>query len=376
MKCLDRYILRQYLIPLAMATVIITATVWLTQILRRIDIVPEYSNGMSMLLSFCILIIPGLLAAVIPYTISGAVVYALYRMHMNSETAIIAAAGAGPLRLGAPALWTAFAGALFLLYANADLVPSSKRMIGDKIADLLSGPVTSFLKENRFTDLGNGLTVFFSDTDRQGRMRGLFVNDRRDSRRPVVYIAEKATIGERNANLYIFLENGNLQWTQTGTDADNAEDSTGIVRFESWTVDLGRRDRASRRKAPKLSGRYIGELLNPDPARSFDRLNAGRMVAEGHARLAAPVYILAYTVTALLLMGTPVPSRRETVTRIILWAVIIVSLGVAGFIIQIFAGKSGAMWAIHAFPAIYTLGAAALLFRPRPCTGPAVHRRI
>ena len=93
MSSLDKYILRQCLTPLVLILVVTTAIVWMTQALQRVDIIIEHGQGLGIFLYLSLLIIPSLLAVIIPFALFGAVVYALHRLHSDSEIAVMFAAG-------------------------------------------------------------------------------------------------------------------------------------------------------------------------------------------------------------------------------------------------------------------------------------------
>ena len=102
MSSLDKYILRQCITPLVLILIVTTLIVWMTQSLQRIDIIVEHGQGLGVFLFLSRLIIPSLLAVIIPFALFGAVVYALYRLHSDSEIAVMFAAGVSRRRTGAP----------------------------------------------------------------------------------------------------------------------------------------------------------------------------------------------------------------------------------------------------------------------------------
>ncbi|MEL7018514.1 MAG: LptF/LptG family permease, partial [Pseudomonadota bacterium] len=89
MTSLDRYILRQFFGPFVLIIVVLTLVIWLTQSLQRIDILIENGSGFGLFFYLSLLIIPSLLVILIPFALFGAGLYALYRMHSDSEIAVI-----------------------------------------------------------------------------------------------------------------------------------------------------------------------------------------------------------------------------------------------------------------------------------------------
>lgn len=101
---LDKYIFRQCLTPLALILVVTTTIVWMTQTLQRVDIMVEYGQGVAVFAFLSLLIIPSLLAIIIPFALFGATVYGLYRLHSDSEIAAMFAAGVSRRRIAGPIL--------------------------------------------------------------------------------------------------------------------------------------------------------------------------------------------------------------------------------------------------------------------------------
>ena len=101
----------------------------MTQSLQRIDIIVEYGQGFGVFAFLSLLIIPSLLAIIIPFSLFGASVFALYRLHTDSEIAVMFAAGVSRWRLTAPILLITALGALATYYINVDLMPRSYRVL-------------------------------------------------------------------------------------------------------------------------------------------------------------------------------------------------------------------------------------------------------
>ncbi|HPE32389.1 MAG TPA: LptF/LptG family permease, partial [Parvularculaceae bacterium] len=72
MSSLDRYILRQCLVPFAVAISVVTMIVWMTQSLQRADVIVEYSQGLQVFARLSLLIIPSLLTVIIPFSLFAA----------------------------------------------------------------------------------------------------------------------------------------------------------------------------------------------------------------------------------------------------------------------------------------------------------------
>lgn len=79
--------------PFLVATGIVTIIVWLTQSLQRLDIIVEHGQTLTMFGWISLLIVPSLLAVIIPFGLFAATLFALHKLHSDSEIAVMFAAG-------------------------------------------------------------------------------------------------------------------------------------------------------------------------------------------------------------------------------------------------------------------------------------------
>lgn len=341
-----------------MILIVVTTIVWMTQTLQRVDILVEYGQGFAVFGYLSILIIPSLLAVIIPFAVFGACVYALYRMHIDSEIAVIFAAGVGRMRIAAPLLLITFIGALATFYVNVDLMPRSYRTLKERVAEIRADFASSLLRSGEFANVVDGFTIYVEEARPGGQFVGLLINDHRNGESPETYMAERAVIQDTETGPIMRLQNGNIQRVARYTG------DVSIIRFENWTVDLSNLRQGPGELQLELTERYLGELLNPDLSKPYDRANANKLIAEGHARLAAPIYTFAYVLAGLYALIGGAYSRRGYFLRVALAGAAIFSLRIVGFLSQGFAEQTGSFWMVYAPSAGFTVIVAVMLFFP------------
>lgn len=360
MNSLDKYILKQCLTPLALILVVTTAVVWMTQTLQRIDIIVEYGQGLGVFAYLSLLIIPSLLAIIIPFALFGAVVYALYRLHSDSEIAVMFAAGVSRWRIAAPLLLITALGAAATFYVNVDLMPRSYRVLKQKVADIRADFASSLLRSGEFANVVDGFTIYVDEARPGGQFIGLLISDHRNGEYPETYMAERAVLRETDNGPMLFLKNGNIQRVARYTG------DVSFIRFEEWAINIASFNDGPHEFQLELTERYLGELFNPDMSNPYDRANAGKLIAEGHARLAAPIYAFAYVLVGLYaLIGGPY-SRRGYFLRVAIAGAMIFAIRVLGFVAQGLVETSAAYWTLYAIPSAAVLVFATLLFAPPP----------
>ena len=355
LRSLDKYILKQCAIPLGLMLVITTLVVWMTQTLQRVEILVEYRQGFGIFAWLSILIIPSLLAIIIPFALFGAVVYTLYRLQTDSEVAVMYAAGVSRFRLAAPLLLITALCALATLYVNIDLMPRSYRVLKMSIAEIRADFASSLVRSGEFTALGDGITVYIDEARPGGQFIGLLISDYRDGETTETYMARRAILQETDAGPVLFLRDGNIQRVARYTG------DVSFIRFEETAVNI-----ASVRDGPgeltlELTERYLGELFNPDMSKPYDRLNAAKLIAEGHARLASPLHAFAYVFVGLYALVGGTYSRRRFFLRVAGAGAAVFVLRVLGFVTQGLAEGGAGNWLQYAVPAGATIVFAVLL---------------
>lgn len=360
MSSLDRYILRQCLMPFVVALAIVTVIVWMTQSLQRAEILVDYSQGLGVFARLSLLIIPSLLTVVIPFSLFSAALYAMQRLHSDSEIAVMFAAGVSRLRIAAPLLLIAVASMLATLWINLDLMPASYRKLKQEVANIRADLASTVLRSGEFVTLADRFTIYVEESRPGGLLTGLMINDYRNGERPETYMAQRGVIRDTDAGPVLQLARGSIQ------RIDERSGQVDIVRFEQTSINIGDFARRSGEFQPELTERYLSELFHPDLRRDWDRENVGLLIAEGHNRLASPIYVFAYVLIALYTLIGGAYQRSGYAFRIAVACGLAVALRVFGIIVQGYtADVGGYYWLQYCVPAAAIAVAAWLLLRNR-----------
>lgn len=344
MTRLDRYIFRQCLTPFFYALSIATVIVWMTQSLQRADLLIDYNQSLGVFARLSVLIIPSLLAIILPFALFAAALYALQRLHADSEIAVMFAAGVGRFRIAAPLLALALICALVTLWVNVDLMPRTYRQLKQEIAQIRADFASAVLRSGEFVSVGDGLTIYVEEARPGGQFVGLLIHDYRDPKSPRAYMAQRGLLRDTEAGPVLFLANGNIQ--RTPSDGGAVE----FTRFDETAINVSRFNPRDASLQLEMTERYLSELLTPDMSKPWDRLNAAALVAEGHNRLASPLYAFVYVLIALYaLIGGPY-NRRGYAMRILAACAAAGAARVGGFLTQALAAASGAYWTLYAAP--------------------------
>jgi lipopolysaccharide export system permease protein len=307
---ITRYILRQLALSTTLVVITLTAAIWLTQSLRFVDWIVNRGLPLSTFVYIAVLVLPSFLVVILPIALFAAVLFTYNKMQADSEIIVLGAVGVGPLQLMAPALMVATVVVLLGYALNLYLLPLSYRGFKDLQYQIRNNYSSVLLQEGVFTTIDPGLTMFVREQGRRGELFGLMVHDGRVDGKPVTMVAERGAIVNTVEGPRIVMVNGNRQ------ELDESNGKLSFLFFERYTVELARSSKAAAvARFRESTERFIDELLDPQDV-DDPRLRAA-LQADGHQRLASPLYALTFVIVALAALLSGEFSRRGQTWRVI-----------------------------------------------------------
>jgi lipopolysaccharide export system permease protein len=343
MGSIDRYVFRTILSAFVLILTSLTAVIWITQILRRIDIITNQGQTTLAFLAITGRLVPILMLVIAPIAIVIAVCYALNKLNGDSELVVMNSAGMAPRRVYRPVLGACLLVAAFVAFISAYLAPLMQRQMNDDIAKVRTDVVANLVRPGAFTSVERGLIFHIRDRIGETQFRGIFIDDNRNDEEHTTIVAEYGQIVQRPEGAFLVMRDGNIERRRT------KERDPTIVGFDQYAFDLTRLAQAPQ-NVIGLHEMYIWELLFPAPDNAALRTSEGQFRVELHERLLAPIYPLAFGVIAFAVLGFPRTTRQGRAVSLI--AVI---AGVAGLRLGGFAAMA---MAVNHAPAIVGLYAA------------------
>lgn len=332
MMDLDRYFVRETLKPLLGFTAALSIIVWLTQSLQMLDLIINRGQSLGTFLLVTAFVFPSLLAVILPFALFCGVIYALNRMSSDSEISVFWASGIDNLRLARPILMIAVATMIFTLIINLYLMPAGYRGMKDKIYEIRTDLAANLIKEGEFTHPSRGVTLSTVKMNRTGEVQTLFMHDARDPDRVTTYDAQHGRVVKTESGPKLILLNGTIQ-----TKA--ADGKITLLSFDKHMLDLTGFVQETGPKLRELTERYLHELLSPNANDKWAMRNLARLHAEGHNRLASPLYNLSFTLIALTAFLTGPYSRRGRGFRISIAVAAGLLVRISGFGLQSLAAQ-------------------------------------
>ena len=217
MTQIERYIFRIALGAFLTCLIGLTGTIWVTQALRELDLVTAKGQTLLVFLFITALSLPTLITVIAPVALFIACVYALNKLNGDSELIVMSAAGMPPRQLLRPFATLAFAISVVVAFLTIQVMPSSFQELRDVLTRVRGDFVANVVKEGQFTALDNGITFHFRERGADGSLQGLFIQDKREAGKAVVYLAERGRVSEVDGQTYLVLEKGSI--VEQGTHA-------------------------------------------------------------------------------------------------------------------------------------------------------------
>ena len=370
MRRLDRYILRQLVAALGFFVLIFTGVVWLTQAVRLIDTVIASGQGARIFLEFSALVLPQVFVIVLPLAGIGAALYALNKLYTDSELIVMMGAGLGPLAMLRPvAIFGVLIAALMAVVLMV-LVPQSGAILAERTRAIRSDLANALIVERQFLHPAEGLTLFITDTSREGEMAGIFINDQRDPAHAVTYSAERALLVREGEEARLGMFEG------VALTSGSSGDQLTSVRFDQFVFDLSDLLREDGARVPRPSEYPVPALLRPSAEMlATGRYSVGDFVSEGHYKLSLPLLGMIYPMIALVTLLAGGYRRSGFGKRVVVAIAVAALLQVLVFAVRAQVQERPELWPLMYLPillgVLYVATLVVRLSRPRRRPGAA-----
>lgn len=326
MGSISRYIVRTTLGAFLLVLVSLTSVIWVTHILRDIDLVTNQGQTVLIFISITVLLVPALVLIIAPLAFMLAVAYSLNKLNADSEIIVMNASGMSPWRIFLPFFSVALIVSVLVATISAYLAPKCLRELRTLVSKVRADLIANIIQPGRFTPLEGGRLIFHIRERRpNGELLGLFIDDRRDANERASFLAERGQLIENETGTFLVLEQGSVQ----RLEAKNRDPT--IVQFERYGFDLTQFTGTNVTPTFNATERYIWDLANPDPEDPYVKANGPRMRTELHDRLVAPIYPLAFAVLAFAILGAPRTTRESRGVSLLLAILLVTGLRMTGF---------------------------------------------
>ncbi len=360
MKLIQKYFLRQARTPLLLSLSALSVLALLTQSLSTLDLITQNRQTAATFLYITVLTLPQLFSIIMPLAVFMAMLYALNRLNMDSELVVTKASGFSPWQIASPALRIASYALVVHLLINLFVQPYTFRLMRKALLDVRTDVAARMIQPGEFTSPSSGLTLYASEISPTGLLHDVLIYDERSADTPLTYTALEGQVNSSpEGQTFFTLYNGNASFlTKIG--------GMDITYFEKTTYDLTEVLAVDPVLRLKTSDRYLHELFAPDPADYAVIRYKHEYLAEGHSRLATPLYNYALVLLALAFLVRGEHQKLGYARRLAIAGALGFTLRLSGFAVASAAEKDISMNAVqYALPIIVSLFAIWYLLHSR-----------
>lgn len=342
MAAIDRYIFRTIFAGFLLILINLTLVIWITQILRQVDLITNQGQTILVFLRITGLLVPILMLVIAPIAIVIAVSYALTKLNGDSELVVMNAAGISPRRAFRPVLISCLLVAAFVGYISAYLAPWLQRQMTLEIAKVRTDVVSNIVRPGAFTSVESGLIFHIREKRGENQFLGVFIDDTRNPEEHLTIVSEYGQIVQRDGSALMILHDGHFE----RRSAKEHDPVIGV--FDQYAFDLSRLTPAATVNIG-LREKYIWELAFPAPDDPVLKASPARFLVELHDRIYAPLYPLAFGVIAYAILGFPRTTRQSRAVssfaviaavgtlRLIGFAGVVIAVGTPSVLIVVYA---------------------------------------
>lgn len=301
MQRFDRYVLSQLLVLFGFFSLVLVAVYWVNRAVVLFDQLISDGHSAGIFLEFTALTLPSVIAMVMSMAAFAASVYVANRLSQESELTVMQATGFSPWRLVRPVLTFGLLIAVMMSLLTHFLVPQSREQFREREQEISASVSARLLREGVFLHPSEGVTFFFRDMTPDGELRDVFLSDRRDEKREIIYTANQAFVLRDGEGSKMVMLEGQAQ------TLDRAGGRLSTTQFSDLTYDISKLIVPARKKRRKLDTIPTWELLTRNAAVAEETGESPGDVAEvGHMRVQAPLLCVISSVLgfATLLVGS------------------------------------------------------------------------
>ena len=303
MTLIERYLFKNAFVATFLTLAVLAGVVWLSQAVREFDLVTTKGQSLIIFLMVTGLSLPSLIAIIAPVALFIAILYTLNRLNGDSELIVMSATGLSPFGLLRPFITLSLLVATVVAALTIWIMPQSFMVLRDVVTKIRADVVSNIVREGQFSQIDRGLIFHFREKSGPALM-GIFIQDRRDPERTAIYVAERGQTLEANGQSYLLLENGSVQ------RENKVNPIPQIVTFQRYAFDLSQFSADNQSIYAKPRERTTWQLLSPADSETLSPTQLGRINAELHDRITAPLYALAFGMIGFAALGVARTTRQ------------------------------------------------------------------
>jgi len=336
MRTLDRYIFRQLILPVGGAVAALTAIALLSQSLTQFDLVVERGQSAWVFIKITLLSMPQLAGLIFPMALFVGTLVALTRMQGEHEFTAAYASGMSLMRIAYPILRIAIYFTLISLLVNLFIQPLTNRAMRQELFNVKNDLISSLVKEGDFSTSASGLTIYVQRIDQNGLLRQIFIRTDEPDGKDQTFAAREGRIKKIDGSSILIMRNGSNQQLSGKGVLDH-------LTWDEYSFDITSYFTSDDYLQYKEGDRYMHELAFP-VRYDYEKMAWQKYYAEANARIANPLYNLAFVMLAIVSVLGGRFSRNGYARRIAIAAAAAAATRIFGVVVET---ASASAWIIN-----------------------------
>lgn len=283
MKKLQAYALAEFIPPFLLSVAVFTFVMLLDKLLDLLDMIVTKGVPMRTVMEIFILLLPSMIAVVVPMAVLAAVLMAFGRMSGDLEITAMKASGVGMMTTMGPMLGLAALIAGLLIFFGNGILPDANHMARNLLLDIGTLKPSARILPGMFVDEIEGFTIFVeSKDDLTGGLRGIYIEQTPSGSPARTITAMQGRMEPMSANrMRIILMDGQMHELTPGGEYRTLD-------FENYVIELDRSEELVRRERENRGDREMSASLMRSTVDSLSReIDAMRdsMIALGRGPL-------------------------------------------------------------------------------------------
>ncbi|MDF2964721.1 MAG: putative permease [Rickettsiaceae bacterium] len=320
----QKHIFKHLLSLFALTCFVCTGIVWLSQSLKLVYLVTK-GLPVSTFFALTLLTLPSLLLTIIPISLFLSTIYYYNKIKHDREMVVMENSGLNYLQIAKPAIYLSIILTLTCYIISLYLLPLSYGKLKSKLNSLKEGYSTSLLHAKTFNPISKNVTLYFDKKFYSGALGGLVIFDFREHDQPAIIFAKLGKLIVKSDSLTFRLAEGSRQHT-------NLDGQIDLLNFKDLLINIQTRQSDKKRTSTDIQEKYLYELFSPKDEGNMFRISKFR--AEGHQRLARPLFNIMLIMVGLACIIPEVYNRRSTTKPIIKAVAIAVAIVILNFVLS------------------------------------------
>jgi lipopolysaccharide export system permease protein len=342
---ITRYLLRQEAMAILLITLVITGAIWFSQSLKLLEMVVEGGAPLLIFFEMMLLVLPSFLVPIIPISLFLGLLFIMQKLLQDQEWIVMQGIGLGPFQLARPALILTAIVMVFHWAISIDIAPSAQRQLRFQRQLIQTDYAGALLREGTFNAMGKDITLYVRERSGSNLFRGILVHDTRTAGMATTLTAETGYLISEKGPPRLIIQNGTRQ------EKDLVTGKINWLLFDQYIIDLSMLKSAENEIFIKAYERPMHELF--DPPSDIASQNAKKeFLAEAHERIVFPLYGLAFTLVALVVVLGGEFSRRGRPRRYLAGILFVIALQSVALALGNIAARENALIPIMYMPPI------------------------